>query len=162
MMRLCCKTILKLIHMSALRAYSYMLQALQALLCNWLERYAALLEPTDTEAAMRDEIDLVLASIVDAELVSPSASMLRLLCSTQPMKLTPARICLIQSAFGPGKSLTCPSCRACIIDMAFHVQVRAWLSNLGEPLTRPATCCRAWCRRPGPSSLPESSLQGLR
>ena len=105
MIRLCCETIPKLIHMSALRAYSYMLQDLQALLCNWLDRYAALLEPTDTEAAMRDEIDLVLASIVDAELVSPSASMLRLLRSTQPMKMTPARICLIQSAFKPGERL---------------------------------------------------------
>ena len=86
--------------------YPYLLQALQALLCNWLERCAALLEPTDTEAAMRDEVDLVLASIMDAELIPPSASLLRLLCSTQPMKMTPARICLIQSAFKPGESFT--------------------------------------------------------
>ena len=53
---------------------------------------------------MRDEVDLVLASIVDADLIPPSASMLRLLCSTQLVKMTPARMCLIQSAFKPGKS----------------------------------------------------------
>ena len=134
---------------------------------------------------MRDEVDLVLASLMDADLVSPSASMLRLLCSTQPIKMTSARICLIQSAFKPGESFTCPSGRSSFsaelhaagihcwtlqkheadvetaIDMAFHVNVRAWLSSSGQPLTRLAPCCRAWCRRPGSSSSAEPSTQSF-
>ena len=104
----CCDACSTIVQMSALHAYSYLLQALQALLCKWLERYAALLEPTDMEAAMRDEVDLVLASIMNAGLVFHSASMLRLLCSTQPVKMTSARMRLILSAYKPGRGFTLP------------------------------------------------------
>ena len=78
-------------------------QAMQSLLVDWLERYSSLLEPTDMETALRDEVDMALASILAAGMASPSPSVLRMLRSAQTTKLTAARVCLIQSMFVHGE-----------------------------------------------------------
>ena len=76
---------------------------------DWLDRYNALLEPTDMEAAMRDEIDLALAAAMAAEVTPSSAAILRVVSSAQSARLTAARICLIQSvcSHGEGAGLSC-------------------------------------------------------
>jgi len=76
---------------------------MQTLLVDWLERYNALLEPTEAESAMRDEIDLALAAILAASVTSPSANLLRVVCSAKSARLTAARVCLIQSMYVHGE-----------------------------------------------------------
>ena len=87
-----------------------LLQAMQGLLVEWLVRYNALLEPSDMETAMRDEVDLALASILAAELCPSTAGILRVLSTAQPAELTAARMCLIQNVHTHGKVPGCSSC----------------------------------------------------
>ena len=76
---------------------------MQGLLIEWLERYNALLEPTDMETAMRDEVDLALASLLAAEVSPVPASILRVLGGAQSARLTAARMCLIQTVCTHGE-----------------------------------------------------------
>ena len=70
---------------------------------DWLDRYNALLEPTDMEAAMRDEIDMALAAILAAGVTPSSAAILRVVSNAQSSRLTAARICLVQSVCSHGE-----------------------------------------------------------
>ena len=86
------------------------LQAMQGLLVEWLERFSALLEPTEMETAMWDEVNLTLASILAAEVSSSSANILRELGNAQSARLTAARMCLIQNVHTHGESAGYTAC----------------------------------------------------
>ncbi len=80
----------------------------------WLDRYNALLEPTDMETAMRDEADLALASVLVAEVSPFPASILRVLEGAQSARLTAARMWLIQTVFTHGKDQNMLSVCLCV------------------------------------------------
>lgn len=86
------------------------LQAMQGLLVDWLERFSALLEPTDMEIAMWDEINLTLASMLAAGVSSSSAIIMRELGNAQSARLTAPRMFLIQTVYTHGTSAGCTPC----------------------------------------------------
>ena len=83
---------------------------MQGLLVAWLDRYNALLEPTDMETAMRDEVNLALASLLAAEVSPVPAGIMRVLGGAQSARLTAARMCLIQTVYTHGEKTSCTEC----------------------------------------------------
>lgn len=113
---------------------------MQALLVEWLVRYNALLEPSDMETAMRDEVDLALASMLAAEVCPSSASILRVFGNAQPAGFTAARMCLIRSIYTHGENAGCSFCVSML-----GIATGSWASQIDGLLsysllyTRPCT-----------------------